>query len=297
MLIPDKLQKGDTVAIIATARKISKEEIRPAKQLLETWGFNVILGENLFQQDHQFAGTITQRSSDLQKMINNSSVKAIFCARGGYGSIQIIDAVDFSPLQLHPKWIVGYSDITVLHSHLHQLGIASLHASMPINFPANSPSCLDSLYDAITGRKYTISCDAHPLNRLGEVEGEIIGGNLSVLFSILGSKSDINTDGKILFLEDLDEYLYHIDRMMINLKRNGKLDLLKALIVGGMTQMKDNAIPFGKTAEEIIFNYIQEFSYPVCFHFPAGHQANNQAVPFGLTTQLKIAPDQVLLSC
>ena len=289
------LNIGDKIGIISTARKISLEELKPSIKLLEEWGLKVVFGKNLFEEDNQFSGTVTQRSSDLQSMIDDDSIKAILCARGGYGTVQIIDKVDFSHLIKNPKWIIGYSDVTVLHSHLHQLGITSLHATMPINFEKNTPKALESLKSALFGLGNLTEIDHHHFNRFGKVEGEIVGGNLSILYSLLGSDSDINTDGKILFIEDLDEYLYHIDRIMMNLKRNGKLKNLKALIIGGMSDMNDNTIPFGKTAEEIILEYIKEFDFPVCFNFPAGHLDDNRTLVFGKECILEINENGVIL--
>ena len=289
------LDIGDKIGIISTARKISLEELKPSIKLLEEWGLKVVFGKNLFEEDNQFSGTVTQRSSDLQSMIDDDSIKAILCARGGYGTVQIIDKVDFSHLIKNPKWIIGYSDVTVLHSHLHQLGITSLHATMPINFEKNTPKALESLKSALFGLGNLTEIDHHHFNRFGKVEGEIVGGNLSILYSLLGSDSDINTEGKILFIEDLDEYLYHVDRIMINLKRNGKLKNLKALIIGGMSDMNDNTIPFGKTAEEIILEYIKEFDFPVCFNFPAGHLDDNRTLVFGKECTLEINENGVIL--
>jgi len=289
------LNIGDKIGIISTARKISLEELKPSIKLLEEWGLKVVFGKNLFEEDNQFSGTVTQRSSDLQSMIDDDSIKAILCARGGYGTVQIIDKVDFSHLIKNPKWIIGYSDVTVLHSHLHQLGITSLHATMPINFEKNTPKALESLKSALFGLGNLTEINHHHFNRFGKVEGEIVGGNLSILYSLLGSDSDINTDGKILFIEDLDEYLYHIDRIMMNLKRNGKLKNLKALIIGGMSDMNDNTIPFGKTAEEIILEYIKEFDFPVCFDFPAGHLDDNRTLVFGKESTLGINENGVIL--
>jgi muramoyltetrapeptide carboxypeptidase len=290
------LNIGDKIGIISTARKISLEELKPSIKLLEEWGLKVVFGKNLFEEDNQFSGTVTQRSSDLQSMIDDDSIKAILCARGGYGTVQIIDKVDFSHLIKNPKWIIGYSDVTVLHSHLHQLGITSLHATMPINFEKNTPKALESLKSALFGLGNLTEINHHHFNRFGKVEGEIVGGNLSILYSLLGSDSDINTEGKILFIEDLDEYLYHVDRIMMNLKRNGKLKNLKALIIGGMSDMNDNTIPFGKTAEEIILEYIKEFDFPVCFNFPAGHLDDNRCIRLGGKSVLEVNKNGVSLS-
>jgi len=295
MIFPEKLKIGDKIGIISPARKITFNELDPAIKTIESWELKVELGSNLFEVDNQFSGTIEQRSTDLQTMIDDDSIKAILCARGGYGTVQIIDNIDFSKLKNNPKWIVGYSDVTVLHSHLNKLGIASLHATMPINFKTNAKESLASLKNGLFGNENNILCGPHPFNKFGKVEAEVVGGNLSILYSLLGSNSDVDTDGKILFIEDLDEYLYHIDRMMMNLKRNGKFTKLKGLVVGSMSDMNDNTIPFRKTAEEIILEYIKEFDFPVCFNFPAGHLDDNRTLVFGKECTLEINENGVIL--
>ena len=296
MIIPEKLNVGDRIGIISTARKITIEELNPAIIMLESWGLKVILGINLFKEDNQFSGTVEQRTADLQSMIDDNSIKAIFCARGGYGTVQIIDSIDFTNLKKNSKWIIGYSDVTVLHSHLNNLDIASVHATMPINFESNTKESLSSLKNSLFGNLNNIECKAHPLNRFGKISGDIVGGNLSIIYSLLGSQSDIYTSGKILFIEDLDEYLYHIDRMMMNLKRNGILGKLKGLIVGGMSEMNDNSIPFGKTAEQIILEHTKNYDFPICFGFPAGHLSDNRCVRLGTNSELEINRNNVILS-
>lgn len=286
---PQALKIGDKISIISTARKISLEEVQPAINLLTEWGLEVVLGENLFAEDHQFAGTKVQRLADLQQALNNGEIKAIFCARGGYGTVQLIDEIDFSDFKKHPKWIVGYSDVTVLHNHINQhFGIATLHATMPINFKTNTKAALQSLKDALFGNTLNYQCVCHAYNRLGEAKGELVGGNLSILYSLTGTASQINTEGKILFLEDLDEYLYHIDRMMQNLKRAGMLHGLKGLLIGGMTDMNDNTIPYGYSAIDIIKNIVADYDFPVAFGFPAGHLADNRALIMGEEVVLKV---------
>lgn len=291
MQSPPKLKPGDKIAIIATARKISTEEIKPAVEILQKWGFETAFGRNLFRENNQFAGTDKERTEDLQWALDDESINAILCARGGYGTVKIIDKIDFSKFTEKPKWIIGYSDVTVLHSHIHKnFEIETLHATMPINFPKNKEEneSLISLRKALTEEKISYEITPHPLNREGEAEGVLVGGNLSILYSLSGSKSDINTDGKILFIEDLDEYLYHIDRMMMNLKRSGKLANLAGLVVGGMSDMNDNTIPYGKTAVEIIKEAVEEYSYPVCFGFQAGHIADNKALILGRNAKLNV---------
>src|ERR1700758_2513974 len=264
------LKRNDKIAIVATARKITKEDLLFAIELIKSWGLQPVLGKNIYAAENQFAGSDLQRTEDLQRAINDETIKAIIIARGGYGTVRIIDAIDFTKLKTSPKWIIGYSDVTVLHSHIHRhINIPTLHATMPINFSKNKEA-IDTLRKCLFGETISYEFDAHALNRMGEKNGILVGGNLSLLYALSGTPSDIDTKGKILFIEDLDEYLYHIDRMLLNLKRSGKLAHLKALIVGGFTEMKDNIIPFGKTVEEIIIDAVKEYSYPVCFNFPAG---------------------------
>ena len=295
MIIPKTLKKGDKVSIISTARKITMQELIPSIKILKSWGLEVVFGENLFKENNQFSGTKKQRVEDLQNAINDNSISAILCARGGYGTVQIIDDINFSNLKKNPKWIIGYSDVTVLHSHLHNFGIATLHASMPIDFVKNTEESLNSLKNILFKGKNTIEYNSQKINNIGNVNSEIVGGNLSILYSLIGSDSDINTNGKILFIEDLDEYLYHIDRMMINLKRNGKLENLAALIVGGMSDMNDNEISFGKSVIEIISECVAEYNYPVCFNFPAGHLDDNRTIIFGQQSELIISEKTISL--
>ncbi len=288
MIIPKKINIGEKIGIISTARKISLEELTPAIDILESWGLKVALGRFLFGEDNQFSGTVEERALDLQSMIDDDGIKAVLCARGGYGTVQIIENIDFSNLLKTPKWIIGYSDITVLHSNLNRLGLATLHATMPINFSKNTQKSLESLRKNIFGINNFIESPPHKFNRLGKIESEIVGGNLSILYSLLGSEVDLNTGGKILFIEDLDEYLYHIDRMMISMKQNGKFNSLKGMIIGGMSDMNDNETPFGKTAEEIISEHIKEYDFPVCFGFPSGHLDDNRGIRFGVSSILAI---------
>ena len=292
------LKEGDRVAIAATARKVSPQEMEPAIKLLQHWGLEVVIPQGLYAEDHQMAGTDSHRAALLQNLIDDNEIKAILCARGGYGTVRILDKLNLTVLEQHPKWIIGYSDVTALHSHIHNLlGMETLHATMPINIPPDAAAvpypATDSLRQALFAGscQYNLQCST-TLLRPGKAEGVVVGGNLSVLYSIVGSQSDIDTAGKILFIEDLDEYLYHIDRMMMCLKRSGKLDNLSALIVGGMSDMHDNAIPFGKTAEEIIWDAVKEYDYPVCMGMPFGHIGmENLALTLGRQTKLNIQPN------
>lgn len=289
---PPYLHPGDCIGIVAPARKVSAQELKPAIDFLEKNGFRVALGKNIFAKQDQFAGSDEQRAADFQSMLDDPEIKAVLCARGGYGSVRIIDRLDFSHFRQHPKWICGYSDVTVFHSHLHGLGIPTLHSTMPLNIKEDDFDNLNnrSLVQALTGGILAYTVPANPLNRMGMAMGQVVGGNLSILYSLLASPSDFDTEGKILFIEDLDEYLYHIDRMMMALKRARKLDRLAALVVGGMSQMNDNAIPFGRDAERIVADAVAEYSYPVCFNFPAGHTDNNVALKLGTSATLSVMP-------
>jgi len=294
MITPPYLAKDDKIGIIAPARCINFDEVHPSIRVFQKWGLEVVLGTNIFRKCNQFAGKDELRLADLQQMLDDDSIKAVICARGGYGTVRIIDRVDFTEFRKKPKWIVGYSDVTVLHSHIHRhLGIETLHAVMPINITADDApdDAQNTLKNALLGKLRSYSYPASSLVRPGETEGVLTGGNLSILYSLMGSASEIDTDGKILFLEDVDEYLYHIDRMMMNLKRAGKLANLKGLIVGGMERMNDNKVPYGKTANEIIMEAVEEYNYPVCFDFPSGHGENNLALILGRKVRLNVGAE------
>ncbi|MDD4554388.1 MAG: LD-carboxypeptidase [Bacteroidales bacterium] len=290
MIQPPYLKKGDKVGIVSPARCISFEEVHPAIRLLQRFNLEVVLGTHVFSRDHQLAGTDLQRIHDLQQMLDDPQIRAILCSRGGYGMVRIIDRLDFTRFCQNPKWIIGFSDITVLHSHIHQrFGIETLHAVMPVNIKSDKPDeSVQTMLNAIFGYRISYTWPRSPLSRNGTAQGILTGGNLSILANLSGTASDIDTTGKILFLEDLDEYLYHIDRMMLNLKRSGKLTNLAGLIVGGMTGMRDNAIPFGKTAAEIVADAVKEHSYPVVYDFPAGHTIPNLALVLGRKATLKV---------
>jgi len=289
LITPEYLKKGDTIAIVSTARKITEEEIKPALQLLEKWGLNYVLGKTIGAEENQFAGSDDLRAEDFQKMLDDPKIKAIWCARGGYGTVRIIDKLDFSAFKKNPKWIIGYSDVTVLHSHIHNFRIETLHAQMCLEIENKTSETAESIRKILFGENYNIEIErTDSFASPGILNGELIGGNLSVLYSLCGSASEMNTEGKILFIEDLDEMLYHVDRMMMNLKRSGFLKNLKALIIGGMTEMKDNKVYFGKTAEEIIVDLVKEYNYPVITNFPAGHIRNNRALILGRDVELNV---------
>ena len=298
MITPAYLSKDDKIGIIAPARCINFEEVHPSIRVFQKWGLEVVLGTNIFRKCNQFAGKDELRLADLQQMLDDDSIRAIICARGGYGTVRIVDGIDFTAFRKNPKWIVGYSDVTVLHSHIHRhLGVETLHAIMPINITGNDGvnDALDTLKNALFGKIHSYSYPVTTLARPGVAEGILTGGNLSILYSLMGSTSEIDTDGKILFLEEVDEYLYHIDRMMMNLKRSGKLDKLKGLIIGGMERMNDNTIPYGRSANEIISEAVAGYNYPVCFDFPSGHGENNLALILGRNVKLKIGEEVELV--
>lgn len=288
MIIPPYLKKGDTVALVCTARKFTPEEAQPAIELFQSWGLNVKLGKTVGLDNFQLGGSDEERANDFQEMLDNSEIKAIWCARGGYGTVRIIDKIDFSNFQNNPKWIMGFSDVTVLHSHIHNLGVATLHSIMPFSVPKADEKAKETLKKALFGEAISYEVPNSTYNKKGSAKGVIVGGNLSILYSLLGSKSSINTTDKILFIEDLDEYLYHVDRMMMNLKRNGYFDKIKGIIVGGMTDMHDNSIPFGRNASEIILDITQEYNIPICFDFPAGHLSDNRALIFGKEIRFEV---------
>lgn len=275
------IPKNNAVWIISTARKINYEELKPSIAFLKQCNLDVCIGKTIDSEEHQFAGNDELRIQDFQNAINDKNAKAIWCARGGYGSVRIIDKIDFSNYVRNPIPIIGYSDITVIHSHLHNLGVKTIHATMPVNIKDNSKESLKSLKDVLFEKKLKYSIKSSKNNVLGKAKGKLVGGNLSILYSLLGSSSSINTDNKILFIEDIDEYLYHIDRMLINLKRNGYFKNLAGLVVGSFTKMNDNLIPFGKTVEEIVLDITQEYNFPILFNFPAGHTNDNRALIFG----------------
>ena len=288
MITPPYLQKGDTVAILATARKHIVKSMQPTIDLLESWGLHVVVGESIGLEENQLAGNDEQRAADLQEQLDNPNIKAIWCARGGYGTVRVVDLIDFTQFKKSPKWLVGFSDVTVLHNHLNTMGYKSIHGIMPISLAKASKEAIESLRLSLFGQPLQYAIDPHPMNRLGKATGEVVGGNLSILYSVLGSPSAIDCTDKILYIEDLDEYLYHIDRMMMNLKRNGCLESLKGIIVGSMTDMKDNDIPWGKNALEIVQDVTKQYNIPVIFNFPAGHIHDNRALILGNNVTIEV---------
>ena len=297
IVVPPYLKKGGTIGITCPAGFITMDDIQPAVNKMKEWGFGVKIGNTVGKKDFTFGGKDMERAADLQQMMDDNSINAIMCARGGYGTVRIIDLIDFKKFTKHPKWIIGFSDITVLHSHINRnCRIATIHSKMCNSFPADwtkaEPEQIDSIESirrCLTGEKMRYSFTPQPANRTGLADGELVGGNLKTIESLAGSKTDISTTNKILFVEDTGEYLYSIDRMFWNLKRTGKLAELKGLVIGGFKPKKDDeGEEFGKTIEEIVLEKVSEYNYPVCFDFPVGHQKNNVALKCGMSHRLAV---------
>lgn len=298
MIFPPRLSLKDKVGIVAPARKISPGQLEAALHILASWGLDPLLGNHIFSASHSYlAGSDDQRREDFQRMINDSEVKAIFCARGGYGSTRILEEIDFSPLQKSPKWIIGFSDITAFHLRLTSIGVASIHGTMPIFF--DQPEAADSV-DSIRKILFEGSCQvsfpAEDSNRLGEAEGEVLGGNLSLIVDALNTSSDPVTDNRILIIEEVDEYLYKLDRMFTQLRRAGKLRHLRGLLIGHMTDMKNSDLAFGESVQEIILHAARDYDYPVAFSFPSGHKNPNLAWIHGASARLDVSLSRVTLT-
>ncbi|WP_375433925.1 LD-carboxypeptidase [uncultured Hymenobacter sp.] len=287
---PAPLRSGDQVAIVCPARKASHEELAAAVAVLESWGLRVVLGESTNVEHHQFGGDDEVRRRDMQQQLDNPEIRAILSARGGYGTTRIIDSLDFSRFSQHPKWVAGFSDITALNCHLLALGHQSIHGVMPFLFrqPGGEES-LESLRRALFGEPIAYTIALHHLNRFGNATGELIGGNLSLLQTLTGTASDVSTAGRILFLEDIDEYLYSIDRMMVHLDRTGKLRHLAGLLVGHFTDPQDNTVPYGQTPNEIIQHYANKYAFPVAHNFPVGHEPQNMALICGRAARMTVS--------
>nr|WP_321358682.1 LD-carboxypeptidase [uncultured Draconibacterium sp.] len=291
MITLQSIQSGSTIRIVSPAGKIEKKHVMPAVVWLEKQGYTVKLGEHVFAQHYQFAGTDEQRVADVQEALDDQECDAIICSRGGYGTVRIIEQLDFSQFLKKPKWLVGFSDITILHSRLHNLSVPTLHGVMPRYFfdEAGEPrEDLISMMTLIKGEGITYNVVPANFDKPGKAKAQLVGGNLSIVTSLHGTKYDIDTDGKILFLEDIDEFLYHTDRMVHQLKLSGKLDNLTGLILGDFTDMKDNESPFGQTVHEIFAEAVKDFNYPVCSGFPGGHDKKNLALAFGLEWMMEV---------
>lgn len=305
VIIPPYLKTGDTVGICCPAGFITPAEIQPALLKLSEWGFKTKIGDTVGKKDFTYGGTDEERANDLQQMLDDKSIKAILFARGGYGGVRIVDNIDFKKIRKNPKWIIGFSDATVFHSHINEnYRVATIHSKMCNSFPDDwskaeptQKETIESIGKCLKGEKMKYLFTTNEKNRTGLVVGELVGGNLKTLESLAGSKSDINTAGKILFVEDTGEYLYSIDRMFWNLKRSGKLEKLKGLVIGGFKIKTDEGgEPFGKTLEEIVLEKVSEYDYPICFDFPVGHQKNNFALKCGITHTLGVHLNECRLS-
>ncbi|WP_408023465.1 S66 peptidase family protein [Tenacibaculum sediminilitoris] len=293
LITPPYLQKGDTIAIVAPAGvlKNRKHTINKAKELAESWGLKVVYGKHLFNQNHHFAGTDEERCQDFQDALDDPSIKAIWAARGGYGSVRILDKLDFTKFKQQPKWIIGYSDITAFHNHIHNLGIETIHAMMGTSMEENPEDLVQTIATfkkALFGAKLNYKISASKKNRVGEVSGELVGGNIAILTSMLGSDSQISTNGKILFIEEIGEYKYSIDRMLQSLKRAGYFAKIKAVIVGDMTKIKKNTTPWGSSIEQLILEVVPN-NVPILFNFPAGHEPDNRAMIMGRKIKLSVS--------
>lgn len=295
MIRPQKLVEGDKVAIIAPSGKIVENTLDNGVKQIESWGLNISFGKYLQKGHHYFSGTDEERLYDLQSALDNPAIKAIFCARGGYGVTRILDNIDFDKFIKHPKWVIGFSDVTALHFKLHKLGFESIHAVMPTGFGLADEASIESLRKILFGEPNTYVFDKNILNREGEANTIIIGGNLSLINDSLGTSSEIDFDKKILFIEEIDEYLYKLDRMFVQLKRADKLANLAGLIVGHITEAKDTNVSFGKSASELILEHVEEYDYPVAFNIPIGHESLNLAIPHSSICSLKVT-DKVTLS-
>ena len=298
-IIPPYLKKGDCVGIVAPAGFMPSEKMQTCIDILEEWGYRVKLGATTNSSSiNYFSGTDDERLRDLQGMLDDPEVNAVLCARGGYGLSRIIDRINFRRFRKNPKWVIGFSDITVLHAHLYaNYKIASLHAPMAAAFNEGGfhTPYVQSLKAALDGEPASYECPVHEFNNPGTAEGLLVGGNLTLLAHLVGTRSDIKTKNKILFLEDVGEYLYNIDRMLLQLKRAGKFDKLAGLVIGGFTDNKDTERPFGQSVYQIIYDHVREYEYPVCYNFPVSHEKENYALKVGVQYSLLVRHDKVLL--
>ena len=297
LIQPDYLKAGDSIAIVAPAGILKNKRalIDKARELAEKWGLKVVIGEHVFYQNNHFAGTDKERAADFQKALDNSNIKAIWCARGGYGSVRILDILDFTKFKENPKWIIGYSDITAFHCHLNNLGFETVHGMMGTSMdfdPEENRQSIETLRKVLFGEVISYEIEPSQFNRSGKAKGQLIGGNLTIVLTMLGSKSQLDTDGKILFIEEIGEYKYHIDRMLQSLKRAGYFNGLKGLIVGDISNVKKNTTKWGSSTEQLILDAVSEYNFPVVFNFPAGHEADNRALIMGREVSLDVQKEK-----
>ena len=297
LIQPPYLKAGDTVAIVAPSGVLKNrtDEVARAKKLLESWQLNVVVGKHVFSRDDHFAGTDQERCEDFQKALDNPNIKAIWSARGGYGTVRILDKLDYSKFLQQPKWVIGYSDITALHNQLHTKGVESIHAIMCVSLPEDQEDIKESIETfkaAIFGKPINYTLKGSEFNRVGEASGELVGGNLTILHTMLGSNTSIDTSGKILFIEEIGEYKYHIDRMLQSLKRAGYFDNCNGVIVGGMSRMRKNTTLWGTSVEQLVIDALSDYDFPIAFNMPAGHEKDNRAMIMGRTVQLAVSSNQ-----
>jgi muramoyltetrapeptide carboxypeptidase len=286
--IPASLQKGDLIAIVAPAKAIESEHVYFAKDFFEKQGFQVVISENCLGEYNYFSGDIPHRLDDFQSALNDPNVKAIVCARGGYGCVQLLDRIQWASQLREPKWIVGFSDVTYFHQRMQMHEIASIHGTMPLNFQENSEEALSTLVDCLEGKAMEISWNSNSYNRLGTTEGKLVGGNLSILYALLGTDDQINFENTILYIEDVGEPIYAIDRMFYAFSKAGILDKINGLVVGGMTNLSDTAVPYGKSYEEVILSHFEYRRKPIAFGLPAGHIDDNRALILGKNARLTV---------
>ena len=288
MIAPAPLKKGDLIYITAPAKAIDESPVFYTRDFFISHGFRVEISKNCFGQFNYFSGTDEERTADLQYGIDHPEVKAIICARGGYGCVRILDGIRWANMLREPKWLIGFSDITVFHHRLYNLGVQSIHGTMSLNFEKNSTETFETLLAALTGKSYQIESPNNTKNKQGTVVGKLIGGNLSIVYSLIGTEDAFDFEDTILFLEDLAEHYYHLDRMFYALKKCGALDKINGLVIGGMTELEDTTIPFGMSVEEIVLQHFTFRKIPICFDFPAGHIDDNRALIFGKEVQLNV---------
>lgn len=294
---PPYLEEGDTVAIVAPSGilKNNDKEVNQAKSLLESWGLSVQLGKHIFSQNNHFAGTDAERCEDLQRAMDDPKIKAIWCARGGYGTVRILDMLDWTKFKENPKWLIGYSDITALHNEIHNNGVESIHAMMCTSMRddlSEIEETISTFKEAIVGNQLSYSLQASEYNKAGEASGQLVGGNLTMLHTMLGSTTSIETSGKILFIEEIGEYKYHIDRMLQSLKRAGYFDNCKGVIVGDISKVKKNTTLWGSSVEQLIIDALSGYTFPIAFNMPAGHEKDNRALILGRKISLKVGKDK-----
>nr|WP_321244614.1 LD-carboxypeptidase [uncultured Psychroserpens sp.] len=297
LIQPPYLKAGDTVAIVAPSGilKNRTDEVDQAVALLKSWGLHAVVGKHVFSKGNHFAGTDLQRCEDFQNALDDPKISAIWCARGGYGTVRILDKLDYTKFKSNPKWLIGYSDITALHNQFHNEGFQSIHALMCVSLPediSEIKETVDTFKSTLFGKPVDYTLEGSTYNRVGEASGPLVGGNLTILHTMLGSQESIDTSGKVLFIEEIGEYKYHIDRMLQSLKRAGYFDNCAGVLVGGMSKMRKNTTPWGTSVEQLILDALSEYDFPIAFNMPAGHEKDNRAMVMGATIKLKVSKEK-----